>query len=184
MDNKSDFWKKRYQDSWELSNKKELLITNLIEEQTGFKVKNYGLGAGSIEFISGSAKDNNYVKGDPDLYIESIDTYLEVTGSNKPMDYDDALWFRPDKLNNAYKKLKNNDGKLHFLIHIIKLKDTNQDIIRCINMDNNFFKRAYNGSFKKVEPYIKGVQEKFIEINSDDESIISFNDMIKILMSL
>ena len=182
MDN--HYWKEAYKESWDASSMKEQFIKSIIEKETGLIVKEIGLGAGSSEFIAGNAKENQHEKGDADLYIEEIDTYIEVTGPNIPMNKNATLWFRPDKLNNTYIKTKNNIGKLHILIHVQELKETSDKLIRCIILDKVFFERGKNKEFAKVTPTIRGRQEKYIEIPSDDKSLIAFEDLILYINNL
>jgi hypothetical protein len=176
MDN--HYWKEAYKESWDASSKKEQFIKSIIEKETGLNVKEIGLGAGSSEFIEGSAKDNQHEKGDADLFIEEIDTYIEVTGPNIPMNKNATLWFRPDKLNNTYKKTIKNIGKLHILIHVQEVKETSDKLIRCIILDKVFFERGKNKEFATVTPTIRGRQEKYIEIPYDDKSLMTFDDLI------
>jgi hypothetical protein len=176
MDN--HYWKDAYKESWDASSKKEQFIKSIIEKETGLTVIEIGLGAGSSEFIVGNAKENHHEKGDADLYIKEIDAYIEVTGPNIPMFKNATLWFRPDKLNNTYKKIINNIGKLHVLIHVQEVKNTSDKLIRCIILDNAFFERGKNKEFVLVTPTIRGRQEKYIEIASDDKALINIDDFI------
>ena len=112
------------------------------------------------------------------MFIEEIDTYIEVTGPNIPMNKTATLWFRPDKLNNTYKKTIKNIGKLHILIHVQEVKETSDKLIRCIILDKVFFERGKNKEFATVTPTIRGRQEKYIEIPYDDKSLMTFEDLI------
>ncbi len=85
------YWKDAYKDYWEKASKKEEYIKKIIEDETGFTVHEVGLGAGSIEFISGSAKDNNLKKGDADLYVDEPEAFIEVTGPNIPLSFHQPL---------------------------------------------------------------------------------------------
>ena len=77
-----NYWKEAYKEYWEISSKKEIFVKELIESKTGFKTLEVGLGAGSEDFLSGSASDYGLTKGDADLYVIVPDTYVEVTGPN------------------------------------------------------------------------------------------------------
>lgn len=51
-----NYWKEAYKEYWEISSKKEIFVKELIESKTGFKTLEVGLGAGSEDFLSGSAR--------------------------------------------------------------------------------------------------------------------------------
>ena len=93
-----NYWKEAYKEYWEISSKKEIFVKELIESKTGFKTLEVGLGAGSEDFLSGSASDYGLTKGDADLYVIIPDTYVEVTGPNISVKPEDTLWIRPDKV--------------------------------------------------------------------------------------
>lgn len=67
-----NYWKEAYKEYWEISSKKEIFVKELIESKTGFKTLEVGLGAGSEDFLSGSASDYGLTKGDADLYVEEF----------------------------------------------------------------------------------------------------------------
>lgn len=101
-----NYWKEAYKEYWEISSKKEIFVKELIESKTGFKTLEVGLGAGSEDFLSGSASDYGLTKGDADLYVIVPDTYVEVTGPNISVKPEDTLWIRPDKVKNSFNKQK------------------------------------------------------------------------------
>ena len=175
------FWKDAYKEFWEISSQKEIFIKNLIEKETELKVHEIGLGAGSDAFITGNAKDNNFEKGDADLYVEGVEAFIEVTGPNIPMPPEATLWFRPDKLNNTYKKLNNGKGKLHILVHIQEVRGSSEKLIRGINLNSDFFARAKAGAFQTITKNIRGRDERYVEIVSTDKSIISIGEIIDLL---
>lgn len=115
-----NYWKEAYKEYWEISSKKEIFVKELIESKTGFKTLEVGLGAGSEDFLSGSASDYGLTKGDADLYVIVPDTYVEVTGPNISVKPEDTLWIRPDKVKNSFNKQKAGKGKLHVIVHIAK----------------------------------------------------------------
>ena len=117
-----NYWKEAYKEYWEISSKKEIFVKELIESKTGFKTLEVGLGAGSEDFLSGSASDYGLTKGDADLYVIVPDTYVEVTGPNISVKPEDTLWIRPDKVKNSFNKQKAGKGKLHVIVHIAKIK--------------------------------------------------------------
>lgn len=174
------YWKDAYKEFWEISSKKEAFVKKLIEKETGLEVVEIGMGTGSNAFISGSATDNNFEKGDADLYVKKADAFIEVTGPNISMPLASSLWFRPDKLNNTFDKVKNGRGKLHLVIHIQEIKGTNERIIRGIHLDREFFDRVRK-VFKKVHPVIRGRQETYYEIEAGDEAILNFDDVLNLI---
>lgn len=178
------YWKEAYKDSWSAASKKEEAIKLLIEKETGYSVKIVGLGAGTDGYITGNASDNNMNKGDADLYISEIETYIEVTGPNIPMALELPLWFRPDKFANTAQKLSKGVGRKHFVIHVLDEKATGKKIIRVIDLNQTFFKRLNEKAFKTVYPRIRGRQETYIEILYNDGSIISFDEFIELLKAL
>ena len=99
-----NYWKDAYQDTWDESSKREKRLKVYLERLTGMKCEESGLGAGSSQYISGSAARNGYQKGDADFLIQGTSIYIEVTGPLvKTVQPTAPLWFRPDKLNNAIK---------------------------------------------------------------------------------
>lgn len=175
------YWKDAYQHLWDRASKKEDFIKKLIEQETGFAVQLSGMGAGSNSYISGNAKDNKCQKGDADLYIPKADAYAEVTGPNIRMDISSALWFRPDKLRNTYRKLTSNIGKNHFLIHVQEVMGSKATLIRVIHLDNDFFKRLINKDFHLVCPVIRTRYEEYYEIPASSDVVLTFEHFIKIL---
>lgn len=127
-----NYWKEAYKEYWEISSKKEIFVKELIESKTGFKTLEVGLGAGSEDFLSGSASDYGLTKGDADLYVIIPDTYVEVTGPNISVKPEDTLWIRPDKVKNSFNKQKAGKGKLHVIVHIAKIKPNGNIAIRVI----------------------------------------------------
>ncbi len=178
------YWKNAYKDFWEIAASKENKIKNIIENETGFEVLEIGLGAGSSQYVTGNAIDNKLTKGDADLYVPEKDCYVEVTGPNIKMDFDRPLWVRPDKLKNAYSKLKNNLGKLHVIIHIL-VQLNEETAIRVIVLDETFFEHLLDRkSFSKVHPFIRGREETYYELPPEHETIISLTDFISRLKNL
>jgi hypothetical protein len=159
------YWKNAYKDFWEVAASKENKIKNIIENETGFKVLEIGLGAGSTEFVSGNASDNKLTKGDADLYVNEKECFVEVTGPNIKMDFNRPLWVRPDKLRNAYNKIQKGEGKLHVIVHVL---------IQLITKK----------SFNKVTPFIRGREETYYELPPEHETIISLEDFISKLKEI
>lgn len=65
----SNYWKNAYRDTWDMSAKRENAIIKWIADTTGLTAKSIGLGAGTKDFISGSADENGHQKGDADLLV-------------------------------------------------------------------------------------------------------------------
>jgi hypothetical protein len=165
-----------YQHQWEASNAKEYFLKTYIEQHTNLKVDFFGLGAGSTEYIS--TPPPGHKPGDADLYLPEIDTYIEITGPNIQVNDSEPLWIRPDKLNNSFKKLKNNQGRLHIIAHFITTKQSKQ-IIRIINLDNFFFSKAKE--FEKIKPYINKHYQEFISIPHNHKVVKQLNFLIPLL---
>ncbi len=173
MDN--NFWKERYKDSWDKAARKEKMVIEQIEGRTGKKVEIFGLGAGSTEYLSGSASDHNSTKGDADLYIRDADTFIEVTGPNIPVNPSDALWIRPDKIQNALAKMEKGIGKGHFVIHIIEVKGSSRIMIRVIPISPDL------NDYPTINPRIRGTVETYKEIPANYGRIISFDDFLALI---
>jgi hypothetical protein len=170
-----NFWKDRYKESWDKAAQKEKMVVDQIERKAGKKVELVGLGTGSTEYLSGSALDHNSVKGDADLYIEDADTFIEVTGPNIKVSPSDALWIRPDKIQNALAKIEKGVGKGHFVIHVIERNDNSQILIRVIPISAELSK------FPTIHPRIRGTVETYKEVPANYDKIISFDDFLRLI---
>lgn len=175
------YWKEAYKDAWGISSEKEANIKRLIEAQTNSEVIEIGLGAGSSEFISGSASDNELTKGDADLYVKESDCYVEVTGPNIKMSRTKPLWIRPDKIRNSLTKLESGQGKLHVVVHVLEEYGQSNPIIRVVNLDAEFARRFRNNEFETVNPRIRGKVETYTEILYDDQCIMTFEDFVELI---
>jgi len=159
-----NYWKDAYKDKWDESSKRELRLKAYLEEMTGAKCEESGLGAGTSTYISGSAAKNGYQKGDADFTIQGTNVYIEVTGPLvKTVPSTAPLWFRPDKLNNAVK----NGGHDVFLVHHCM----SEDVWRVIHVDQEFKQRFRTYQFKVVTPVIRGRRERYVEIETNDRCI-------------
>lgn len=167
-----NFWKDRYKDSWDKAAQKEKMVVELIESRSGKTVEIVGLGAGTSDYLSGSAADNNSVKGDADLFIKEANIFIEVTGPNIKVNVSDALWIRPDKIQNALTKMEKGIGTAHYVIHVIESKIDGQTIIRVIPITNRL------NIFPVINPRIRGTVETYREIPSNYEGIITFDQFI------
>ncbi|CDB81570.1 MULTISPECIES: hypothetical protein [Bacteroides] len=176
-----NYWKEAYKEYWEISSKKEIFVKELIESKTGFKTLEVGLGAGSEDFLSGSASDYGLTKGDADLYVIVPDTYVEVTGPNISVKPEDTLWIRPDKVKNSFNKQKAGKGKLHVIVHIAKIKPNGNIAIRVIMLNKTFFEACRKKEFPLIQRNIRGLQETYLELPPKHETIISFEEFIALL---
>lgn len=177
----SDYWKNFYQGSWKAASEKEDFIKNQISKETGLEITGYGLGTGSVEYIKGSAAENKKNKGDADFFIKKKNAFVEVTGPNVPVDKNADLWFRPDKIENAYNKFKADGSAMTFFVHLQKDKGTNNQQIRVLVVDESFFKKWMAKKYELIYPYFGGKQETYYSIPEEDGSIISFAAFINYL---
>lgn len=164
MDN--NYWKNAYKDLWGESSKREEYMAQWITENTGLNVEIVGLGAGTNDFISGSANENGYEKGDADLHIINTDVYVEVTGPlSSNVSIYSPLWFRPDKFNNAVRNSR--IGHDTFFAHHCP----SQNLWRIIHIDSELIDRLFKHEFKVVHPFIRGKRETYVEVPANDECI-------------
>lgn len=169
-----NYWKDAYQDTWEYSAAREKRLMVYLEKRTGLKCSASGLGAGSSVYISGSAATNGYQKGDADIVIDGTNIYVEVTGPLvKTVKPTAPLWFRPDKLNNAIR----NSGHDVFLAHHCM----SADLWRIIHVDMEFKNRFRGNEFRIITPYIRGRQEKYVEIETNDRCIHNLDYLVHYL---
>lgn len=178
-----DYWKKKYSSLWDKSSKREEVLKIFLENETGLEIEYYGEGAGSSKYIHGSAKDNGFKKGAPDLHIIGTDIYIEVTGSfSGKTKAGDDLWFRPDKLNYAHMHLYDQNEFLAnnfvnaqewYVIHY------DEDLVRDI-----FEKKSNNKDYISKEVEIRGSNEKYIAIKSNNPNVKTLSDLVTYLRSV
>ena len=165
-----NYWKNAYSNTWKESSERELYLARWIKENTGFDVETVGLGAGTSDYISGSARENGYEKGSADLHVTGTNIYIEVTGPlSTKVPVDTPLWFRPDKILSAIKKMQR--GQVIIFAHHCP----SEDLWRIINIDENLAQRFRNYKLPVVNPIIRGRKERYIEISCDDECIQNLN---------
>ena len=58
------YWKDAYRNTWDQSSARENRLKAYLEKLTGKTLSDNGLGAGSSDYISGSARRNGYQKTD------------------------------------------------------------------------------------------------------------------------
>ena len=150
-----DYWKKQYKDTWRQSSQRETIIAEYLAQVSGTKISPVGLGAGSADFLSGSASAHGHAKGDADLVVVGTNIYLEVTGPLvQSVDHHQDLWVRPDKVANA--KQCSNSHETWVVHHLPK-----DDLIRVLPLDNGFWQALEAGDFPIVTPRIRGAQERY-----------------------
>jgi hypothetical protein len=153
-----NYWKNQYKDTWGQSSQRETAIARYLEEATGRTIKPVGLGAGSADFLSGSAAAHGHAKGDADLVVDGTNIYLEVTGPLVPsVVIDAALWVRPDKVDNAR---RNKDSHETWVVHHLP----KNDLIRVIYLGDQFWTALDAGDFPIVTPRIRGALERYHSI--------------------
>lgn len=159
-----NYWKHLYKHAWEKSSDREKAISQLIEQETGRKVVRVGLGAGSTDFLPGSAKSRGHEKGGADLSIEGTNLYLEITRPQTPnVIIEDPLWIRPDKVRNA----RDHEDYETWVIHILEKDGT----LRVIALDEIFFRSYDRQEFGIVHPIIRGTGETYIEIPANHKCV-------------
>lgn len=169
-----NYWKDAYRNTWDASSQREKNLMRYLERMAGVQCIESGLGAGSSQYISGSAARNGYQKGDADFSIKDTNIYIEVTGplvkSVKPSD---PLWFRPDKLENA---IRNREHDVFLAHHCMSA-----DLWRIIHIDEEFKRRFNTGEFRVVTPFIRGRRERYAEIEADDRCLCDLNYLVTYL---
>lgn len=176
-----NFWKKKYAFLWDESTPREERVKTIIEKETGCKLEYHGTGAGTTDFINGKSEQ----KGSPDLHVVGTDIYIEVTGPlSDNVKKGSPLWFRPDKLNHAFKYRF--DENTFFINNFKK-----EGIWYIIHFDDDTIAYAKQSTknktdYKKIEPIVRGTKEKYIEVKpntvyvSDDlQTIVDYINSYK-----
>lgn len=159
-----NYWKNAYSQTWEESAEKENLFKRLIEAETGCALLKKGLGAGSTDFIDGSAAKNGKEKGESDFQVEGTNIAIEVTGPlKKNVSSDAPLWFRPDKVEYASRTTSEDT----FLVHYCPAAK----LWRFVHVDQLFLGAYQNNKFERIKPRIRGRYENYIEIPATDECV-------------
>lgn len=177
MSSDKNFWKNEYQEIWASSSAREIQVAQIIEAETKSKLIKNGLGAESTEFISGSASDNGYLKGDADYSVKGTNIFIEVTGPLvKSVTRDQPLWFRPDMISNAIQNIKIHDT---WLVH--HLPQNNE--LRTIHVDTAFIQAYRDGQFNIRQLTIRGNQERFVEFLSNSKFVSPINLLYEKIMN-
>jgi hypothetical protein len=174
-----DFWKRPYERTWKESSARETAIAEYIESCTGTRVVTAGLGAGSDEFLAGSSASHGYSKGDADLLLPAINLQIEVTGPLTESDNaDDAIWLRPDKLKNAYRKATGSSRTEIWVVHCLGQRG----LRRAIHLDPSFYRSAVRGEFEKVRPTIRGNRECYVAIPAEHACVKQLDALVDYIM--
>lgn len=174
----ADFWKQQYQHAWEKASKREQTVKAKILNEAGKQVEFVGLGAGSTDFLSGTAASQGYQKGDADLYIVGTNIFLEVTGpQSKAVRLEDPLWIRPDKVRNARAHFP---GHKTWVVHWLERDGT----LRVIPLDEMFFDLLDKNVFSIVNPLIRGVRETYLAIPASHPCVKPWSALIARLKQL
>ena len=167
-----EFWKKKYENKWDQAAKKEDALAKLLTKATAKEVVEVGLGAGTADFIKGSAKDNGHEKGDADLYVKGTNIYVEVTGPlSNFVNRNADLWFRPDKIENAINNMNQHDT---FLAHFLP----KEALWRIIHVDEFFVNNYRSGKYRIGTEIIRETQETYCHVPSTDAGICSIQYLI------
>ena len=135
-----DYWKKQYKETWGQSSQRETGIAEYLAQASGKKIAPAGLGAGSADFLSGSASAHGHAKGDADLVVVGTNIYLEITGPLVlSVDKDQDLWIRPDKVANAKSSVAHETWIVH---HLPK-----NDLIRVVPLGDEFWQSLKMATF-------------------------------------
>ena len=128
-----DYWKKQYKETWGQSSQRETAIATYLEQSSSTEIEPVGLGAGSADFLPGSASEHGHAKGDADLVVVGTNIYLEVTGPLVPsVDQHQDLWIRPDKVANAK---KNRSSHETWVVHHLPKNNLIRVVRNCIAND-------------------------------------------------
>lgn len=174
-----NYWKDRYQGTWDRSSQREAKLAEYLEQKTGLQVESSGLGARSTEYISGSAAENGFEKGGADLHVVGTNVYIEVTGPLEPnVGPERPLWFRPDKLDNAVEGLAR--GHVTFLTHNCPAAK----LWRVVRVDDRLARRYRAGEFRRVERRIRGALERYVEIDARDACVRPIRELTAYLKNL
>ncbi len=157
-----DFWKNgRYKNKWKDSTERENALRDYLMYRTKRNISLVGLGAGTTDYISGSARENGHEKGDPDLRVDGTNIYIEVTGPlTDKVGVTKPLWFRPDKINNAVRHPEHDV----FLAHHCMAAN----LWRVVHVDEEFKRRFRAYEFPVTTPVIDGCRERYIEVSAKD----------------
>ena len=177
MPQDEDYWKRLYQQSWAVADQRERAVIERIQQETGKVATFSGLGAGSAEFLSGTAASQGFEKGGADLYVVDTNIYLEVTGPQvRSVTLDKPLWLRPDKIENARAHPEHDTWVIHWL--------ERDGTLRVIRLDQEFFQSYDNREFPIVTPRIRGAVERYAAIPAQHRYVQPWAALITYLKKL
>jgi hypothetical protein len=166
-----NYWKDKYKDFWDDAAKKEENVKKLIEKECKCKCRFVGLGAGSTNYLPGSAKLQGFKKGGSDLHVEGTSIFIEVTGPNTDrVGEDAALWIRPDKIQNALADSEND----HWVVHVLK-KNAH---MRTVHMNEDLKIAFKKGELKIITPTIRCAEEKYVEIPAASKYVEEIGSLV------
>ena len=178
-----NFWKDAYKDSWAKASDKENWVKSSIEKAASIPVEIVGLGAGSTDYISGSAASNDKEKGGADLYLPSLDIYVEVTGPNIKVSESDTLWVRPDKIASALRKIDEGIGTMHLVVHMAELRPNGQKLARVIFIEKRIKDAIADGTIELINPRIRGNIEQYYAIPANYVLVRPYENFLQFLRS-
>ena len=176
-----NFWKEAYKDSWARASDKENWVKSSIEQLAGVPVEVIGLGAGSTDYIAGSAVFNGHEKGGADLYLPSLDIYVEVTGPNIKVTKNDALWVRPDKIAGALRKIAAGTGKMHVVVHLAQLQPNGEKIARVLLLDTRIERAVADSTIELIKPKIRGRVEQYYAVPANYILVRPYENFLQFL---
>ena len=166
-----NYWKDRYKEYWDVAKRKEENVKTLIESRCKCQCEYVGLGAGSTDYLSGSAKSQGFKKGGSDLHVKETNIFIEVTGPNtEKVGEEAALWVRPDKIQNA---IDDPNGD-HWVVHVLKKNGH----MRTIHLDKDFQKAFLGHEFEIIRPTIRYSEEKYVEIPSNSRFVEEIDSLL------
>lgn len=172
-----NYWKDAYSDKWGESHEREIAVAARIIEETGLQLEAFGLGAGSSDYLAGSADSQGFERGDPDFHIIGTDIYIEVTGPlSSRVRQGDPLWIRPDKVEAARRHLPE---RRTYVVHCL-----DQDgLMRVIPLGEGFFRKVDSLEYPIETRFIRGRRERYMVVPSKSGVVRSWTDFIEFLQS-
>lgn len=174
-----NYWKERYKGTWSQSSEREKWLKEYIENVTGLECAISGFGAGSDEYIAGSAKEHGHEIADPDINVVGTRIYIEVTGPLVRVRENSDLWFRPDKVEAANRHYAD-ETKDTFMVNNF----ARQNLWFVIHVDEKFYNNCEQKKYRIVTPTIRGVTETYMEIPQNDECVKGLDSLIDYLKNL
>lgn len=149
-----NYWKERYSDQWEASVVREREVQKRIEQDTGAEVELVGFGAGSTEYIRGSASRNGSECGGADLHVVGTTIFVEVTGPMQTQGQKSDLWVRPDKARSAW---RHRIERQTYVVH----RDGAQGLWRVIPLGEELFAALQTREIPARSIEIRGATERY-----------------------